>query len=95
LTWSEAISYCENLSLGGYSDWRLPNKQELISIVDVSRYNPAIYPAFVNVASDYYWSSTTNAYSTDYAWNVNFGNGRVDGNYKTGTNYVRCVRGGQ
>jgi hypothetical protein len=46
--WSEAISYCESLELGGYDDWRLPNKNELLSIVDYSKISPAIKDGFVN-----------------------------------------------
>ena len=47
-TWEQALTYCENLTLpaGGYSDWRLPNRNELQSIVDYSRYNPAIDTTF-------------------------------------------------
>ena len=41
-TWEQAFTYCENFTLGGYSDWRLPNRNELQSIVDYSRYNPSI-----------------------------------------------------
>jgi hypothetical protein len=44
MTWANAITTCESLTLGGYSDWRLPNIRELKSIVDRTRYNPAISP---------------------------------------------------
>lgn len=40
-TWEQALTYCENLVLGVYSDWRLPNRNELQSLVDYSRYNLA------------------------------------------------------
>ena len=33
-TWEEGMNYCENLSLAGYDDWRLPDIKELQSIVD-------------------------------------------------------------
>ena len=42
LIWESAITYCEGLSLGNRTDWRLPNINELKSIVDYSRYHPAI-----------------------------------------------------
>jgi len=32
-TWSDAVSYCNNLVLGGNEDWRLPNVDELISLI--------------------------------------------------------------
>jgi len=35
-TWEQAITYCEGLSLGTYSDWRLPNIKELRTIVDTT-----------------------------------------------------------
>ncbi|MFZ5761131.1 MAG: DUF1566 domain-containing protein [Thermodesulfobacteriota bacterium] len=97
-TWQQALAYCESLELpeGGYDDWRLPNVKELESITDDSRSNPAIDPtAFPNTNSSYYWSSSTHAGNPDGAWNVFFSNGSVNGYFKDGYNYVRCVRDGQ
>ncbi|MFI3200817.1 MAG: DUF1566 domain-containing protein [Eubacteriales bacterium] len=36
MTWEEAVAYCENLTLGGYDDWRIPTVEELFSISDFS-----------------------------------------------------------
>lgn len=96
MTWEAALTYCENLQLAGYSDWRLPNRNELQSIVDYARYSPAIdRTMFPGAMSSYYWSSTTLAYNTADAWLVGFGNGHVGGRNKSGSDYVRAVRAGQ
>lgn len=96
-TWNEAITYCEGLELGGYSDWRLPNLNELYSLLDSSKYNPALSSVFANVVSYYdYWSSTSRAGNSYSAWTVTFSNGSVFYyNPKTTSYYVRCVRAGQ
>jgi hypothetical protein len=90
--WTDAIDYCENLILGGHSDWRLPNKKELLSIVDYGQYNPPINAVFTKTTSNDYWSSTTPAYYTDYAWVVSFYKGRTSYYGKSNSYYVRCVR---
>lgn len=97
-TWVNAINYCESLILGDYSDWRLPNINELRSIVDYNEYDPAIDTVFQNVQSDYYWSSTTDyrSYVTPYfAMNLDFSDGNDGYDYKDNTYNVRCVRGSQ
>ena len=67
--WEDAINYCEELALGGFSDWRLPNINELLSIVDKNKTagSPAIKDGFKHVVytagtggyHDLYWSSST------------------------------------
>ena len=94
-TWTEAIAYCENLTLGNHTDWRLPNENELYSLSDMSKRNPAIDSIFKNVKSNYYWSSTTYAGFASFAWFVYFNDGRQYTISKSNSYYVRCVRAGQ
>ena len=94
--WAGAIFWAEGLYFAGYTDWRLPNSQELYSIVDCSKFEPSIDTNFFpNTKWKYYWSSTTDPHITDYALRVNFGYGTVSGYHKTSSYSVRAVRGGK
>jgi hypothetical protein len=95
MTWGSALSHCEGLSLGGCSDWRLPNIKELESLTDDTRHTPAIDPAyFPNAYASNYWSSTTSASNPYRAWGVYFDSDGVGGFDKDyGYYYVRCARG--
>lgn len=77
-------------------DWRMPNRKELLSLVDYSRSYPALpanYP-FTNVHSRSYWSSSTYAPITSYEWNINLSYGYLYNGYKDSSNYLWPVRGG-
>ncbi len=92
-TWQEAMEYCQNLTLGDFTDWRLPTVEELVYIVDKESIEPAINPVFENVQSSGYWSSSTFTPTYKYLiWTVDL---RIGGNTIThmkDSMYLRCVR---
>jgi hypothetical protein len=101
--WEDAILYCENLPLAGYTDWRLPNFKELESITYyTATYNPYHkYPGidplyFPNTNAAGFWSSTTRyvGIGDSSAWIVSYGS-YGDLSSKTASLFVRCVQGGQ
>lgn len=88
------------INLCGSSDWRLPAKEELRSIVDYSYSNSTHRPAidtdyFLNTNTFLYWSVSPNAHFDSHAWNVNFANGNDYYDNKFNEHYVRLVRGTQ
>ena len=94
--YSGAKAYCRELSLGGHSDWKLPNIDELMSISDKNRVvEPAIKVIFKNTKNSYYWSSSEYVNDSSQAWLVYFSYGADNYNLKSGKTSVRCVRVGQ
>ena len=80
----------------GHTDWRLPNKNELESIVEERCWNPAINAAvFPNTRSSPYWSSSPLALDSIYAWYVGFYDGHVYWQKHAWGGRVRLVRAGQ
>lgn len=83
-------------SFAGFSDWRVPNENELLSIVEYGAYNPAINTAvFPNSGNGWFWSSSPYASNSNYAWFVDFIYGNDDFGVENNDNGVRLVRGGQ
>jgi len=94
-SWSEAITYCEDLTLAGYSNWHLPNFNELYYLANRDKYNPAMDSGFNNLLNSGYWTSTTYADDSSSAWVVNFNYGHDYDDDKGYDYYVRCVRDGE
>ena len=86
------------VGLCGHSDWRMPTRRELQSLVDYGRLNPSIDPAyFPNTYSLYgtsYWSGSPYADDSSAAWFVDFYDGQVNGQDRADSLHVRLVRGG-
>jgi hypothetical protein len=81
-TWAEAFALIEGLNRerhGGRDDWRLPNRNELRSLVSYQARKPALAEGhpFVNVFLGWYWTSTTAAISPAYAWAVHLEGARM------------------
>jgi hypothetical protein len=105
VTWATALEFINQMNSGArplcassYDDWRLANRKELLSLVDRSQSNPAL-PAghpFENtpLASAYYWSSTTYANNTLWAWRMWTRTGDIGGAPKSNLSLVWPVRGG-
>ncbi len=96
-TGDTATTYCVDFSLGGYSDWRLPSIEELLTIVDNSEYSPSLTKdIFDHSNSTVYWSSTPSARISARALSISRGHGYISAlSSKSDSLHVQCVRGGQ
>ena len=97
--WKDALAYCETMTASaplaaGHSDWRLPDVNELQTLVDIDVRFPSIDESVFSCENGDYWSSSSSAGNSDYAWRVFFGYSTVSYSDKGATNYVRCVRSG-
>jgi hypothetical protein len=81
----------------GHTDWRMPSVEELRSLVDQSRYYPALPDGhiFKNVQNDYYWTSTGGFDIVGYVWMIDMSSGNVRHDYVSFCNFMSLwpVRG--
>jgi hypothetical protein len=104
-TWQGALDYASCLNAEnylGHGDWRLPNVNELESLVNAGPSDAAAWlvsQGFSNVQTKSYWSSTSfyslDPYSIDPAWYVDMRDGWVSPDYKTSSFFVWPVRNAQ
>lgn len=96
--WSLALALANNGNWCGYSDWRLPNRNELRSLGNYGAIINADWlntVGFQHVQADFYWSSTTYAYNITSAWRVTMYSLDTNFSNKDNNHYVWPVRGGR
>ena len=112
-SWDDAFGKIDELNtppcFAGFCDWRVPNRFELESIIDLGTADPAVSAPFNNgcspgctvltcscTFSGVHWSSSSAATAESIGWAVNFLFGSVNRNYLKATDsyFVRAVRGG-
>lgn len=95
-TWTQALTLANTATHAGYSDWRLPNREELRSLVETGCHGPSINTMAFPATRELYWSSTSHAPSVSFAWTVLFVGGQLGIQFK-GQDFlhIRLVRGGQ
>jgi hypothetical protein len=91
VTWQDAIAAVEKLNqrAKGNAGWRLPNINELESLVDCGMHSPALpqgHP-FESV-QEFYWSSTTSMFGPDWAWALYLTKGAVGVGQKRGPHFA-------
>ena len=96
LTWEQSLTYADTATIGGYTDWRLPNIKELHSLNDENLINPSVNNTFFsNVGVNKFWSSTSLPNQTTKAWYLSTQFGITTYDAKTVKHYIYCVRGDQ
>lgn len=82
--WDEAVNYCESVNIGGKKGWRLPTRDELISVLDTSQSAPALpdgHPFIMSVDFQVhdpsYWTSTDYEGDNKSAWIIAINSGKA------------------
>ena len=100
MRWQDALEYIKSLNSQNWlehNDWRMPNHEELSSLLNRQQPYQASWLAtqgFGNVRADYYWSTTSYA-NSPYAWFVSMSDSYSSYTDKSSGRYVWPVRGGQ
>ncbi|MDD2734423.1 MAG: DUF1566 domain-containing protein [Desulfuromonadaceae bacterium] len=90
MDWDAAMAKAKQFNFAGFSDWRLPTKNELRSLASYGGKTPAVNlnnDAFTNVQTGCYWSSDSNDANTLFAWAVNMTDGKIVNDNKTNSKY--------
>ena len=76
MTIENATIFCDTLTLGGYTDWRLPTAHEAFSIQNMQYANPSLNTSvFPVTGAEYWWSSNRQANDATKVWCTNAGGG--------------------
>jgi hypothetical protein len=98
-TYSDATAYCNDLTLGGYSDWSIPTRKEYSTILNFARVSPALdtdyfpFYSYTTPNEVYYWTVSECYDDPTQVWKILMSFGLIEKGPKTDLNKVRCVRG--
>jgi c(7)-type cytochrome triheme protein len=94
-SWAGAMKDAGKSRYAGYDDWHLPSVDELMSIIERRCEDPAVNSEiFPNVPAAPHWTRESYSTNHDYAWRINFKNGKDNADIKENPSYVaRLVRG--
>ena len=96
MTWEDSITQLNDLILADHTDWRMPTREELRSIVDYSRITPSNYVNDFSIKwPENYWTSTAHPFQDNHIWCIHFYNGNDNYQSKNNQYFSRAVRGGQ
>jgi hypothetical protein len=91
MKWEDALQYCEDLDYGGYIDWRLPNINELKTLLN--RRLPNFPSEFPGITLFWFTSSTTNHELEERVWEISTYSGGIMGySDKIHANKIFCIR---
>ena len=92
MTFEDGEIYASAYRLGGFSDWHLPDEDQLSSLRGLSRHNPCIDTNIFRSHGGWVWTRTPCAWSPDRVWIVGFDDGLVYGGRRGSRAFVRPVR---
>lgn len=84
--------YCKKLNLAQRRDWRVPTYEEMITLIDYNRSDPASKDIVTNVVASKYWTSSVSVFEKDTNWFVDFKYGTSDIDSELVDHHIRCVR---
>lgn len=106
MNWNEAVKISDKFL--GYNDWRLPTKEEFLTLVfcsdgkydfngNCTNFDNVLKPTinkifFPNTIPSLFWTSSSDSNNNDDALNVDFSKGNLGSYVKKGSNLVRLVR---
>jgi hypothetical protein len=104
VNWKQALDAAQSANGAGtfgYTDWRLPSLNELVTLTEMACVSPAINSAFFpTTLNSLYWTSSPSPVDDNSAWYVSFSTGQEAysinlSGQKQRTNYIRLVRTAQ